>query len=196
LCLKQKLSIAQANAMPLDDVVEAVGGPIRAGQWVVTAVAIDQRIECLMLTANDYQPLSLTSDYSELMKLFARKVAQGVCSEVVEHVVLNEWAGKTDVGPRRASDPVRKAINRLNDTMAKWATAPDGQPWLASRKGHGYQLNESVKWSIASQPLKSKLKRKSASVNSISTDGRTLQGNTPDKSHRLPASPLRVRKPR
>lgn len=167
------------------------------GLTVDLEVAIARGQDSLVLQASGLPPFPIPTNYSELFRPFAAKVACGSPQESVGLADLNHSVG-VEESPRnseRASTPLRTAIKRLNDELSRWAPRNDQGPWIRSRKGQGYYLAESVDWHIGDPGLEKELRRYSQSVWGIDVPPTTLEENTPLRDQRLPAQPRRVSPP-
>jgi len=170
-------------------------GGVETDTRSVLNLAISKGEERFRLTADDTSPFIVPSDYQELFRLFAAKVAHGLSGECVGYRLLNSVAiSEQSVDPKHtetASDELRVAISKLNKDLASWHIAPDDGHWIKNRRGEGYFLNSSIDWTIDDENLRLELTRYSQSVWSTNIDCGTLAKNTPDQNQRLPSQPRR-----
>jgi hypothetical protein len=163
----------------------------------ITKVTLARGQDTLVLRASSLPRFPIPTNYSELFKLFAAKVACGSPHERVGLLELNHSVGaeESPSNSERASAPLRTAVKRLNDELSRWAPWNDQGSWIRSRRRHGYYLAENVEWHIDDPGLEEELRRYSQSVWGINVAPATIEENTPLKDQRLPGKPRHVSPP-
>lgn len=121
---------------------------------------------------------------------FARNVCDAVPTKIVKHEVLNEVVG--EVRDQKASQPLRNAINKLNQMFTKWVGLETKTRWIIRGMGEsGYCLNsKDIEWKIDKELRKHLIGGRT--LYDVLVDPHKMATNTPDREHRLPA---RARRP-
>jgi hypothetical protein len=79
-------------------------------------------------------------------------------------------------------------LRELNAILIDWSQTPDGNPWVASKKGQGARLNMTIHWSVDRRSCQM-LRGGRSSVRTRTTDHKTMERNQPGrgKKNKLPA---------
>ena len=164
-----------------DDLEEGKAG--RTDAECIAFVTIASGDDSLFLKADGLVTISIPTEYSEIFKLFATKVARGAVGEYVTYRLLN-WAAKCSQSQEpdddcKASPELRACVFQLNRRIEAWGSPKDRNKWIIVSKNRGYLLNESVQWSV-DPILHSDLLRRT-DVFGLLTDPSKMERNTPDK---------------
>jgi hypothetical protein len=169
---------------------------------------------CYYIESGNLPQLLIEDPLREKIFLFiVRNLHMKVPTKVIPNTVLNKLVCEPEA--ETASQPLRTAINHLNDWLFDWAKVPKKQRstdrrWIlgGGKREHGYRLNTiDVQWDLSEDVedflqrgkspwdlVTDRITRENKSVRA-GPAGSSIEQTPADKDQRLPAQPKRKQPP-
>ena len=150
---------------------------------IVKSITVKMGNEGLVLHAGKRRPVSIPPELAIIFSPFVANIADNNPGRVVEWNLLHQCIGDMDADGGKANLKLRRAMVKLRIMLLKLGQPPDRGLWIIPRKSSkGCHLNTECNWWASKAVVAEYIEHFRRT-----TDPKTLEENTPDKDHKLPA---------